>query len=684
MTAAGATYNGPYNASTITGNSWTIGPGVAPKADIYAIRVFGCEGSTDVTVDAIEWAVDHDMDVINMSLGSSFGTTEDPSAVASTNAAQAGVIVVTSAGNSGPSQYITGSPGTAEGAISTAAIDPAANFPACDDLDPERSDDRRERERVRRSPPTATYTVKVIVDDPNTTVDPDGTAGTRSADESLGCDVQSFGTAGAEHDRGRQPRHMCPRGEGDLRPAGRRRGRRDGQQRRPACRRSRVRSRATRTRASRSSSRSRSSGFVACRRRRRPTAVGSAPPTASRPRVTPASIANPNFTGFASFSSGGPRGGDSGLKPNISAPGVAIVSTGVGTGNGAATISGTSMASPHVAGVAALTRQAHPTWSVEDIKAAIMNTGDPSQVAGTTGFRISRGGTGLVQPAKSTATQVVALASNDRFAISVNYGFEELKSNFSKTRTIRLNNNGTSAATFNISVANQAGSPHTLAVTSGGLIGGSLSSITVPAGSHSDVNVTLNVPVATAGNSTAFREVAGMVTFTPATASDNNGVTLRVPYYLVPRALSSVSTKLSNFNAAGSATATVTNKGPITGDADFYAWGLEDKQEPGKAANDIRTVGVQAVPVAMQRRQLIVFAVNVGNRWSNAAVVRVRHPVDVNNDGNGRLHGGRGRPGRRPDRHLQRCHGLRSCSASGAAGRRSTSSPPHRTTARRS
>ena len=115
MTAAGATYNGPYNATTITGNSWRIGPGVAPKADIYGIRVFGCEGSTDVTVDAIEWAVDNDMDVINMSLGSSFGTNDDPSAVASTNAAKAGVIVVTSAGNSGPSQYITGSPGHGRG-----------------------------------------------------------------------------------------------------------------------------------------------------------------------------------------------------------------------------------------------------------------------------------------------------------------------------------------------------------------------------------------------------------------------------------------------------------------------------------------------------------------------------------------------------------------------------------------
>ena len=99
--ANGTTYTGPYNATTISGNSWTVGPGVAPKADLYAVRVFGCDGSTDVTVDAIEWAVDNDMDVINMSLGSSFGTKDDPSAVATTNAAKAGVVVVTSAGNSG-------------------------------------------------------------------------------------------------------------------------------------------------------------------------------------------------------------------------------------------------------------------------------------------------------------------------------------------------------------------------------------------------------------------------------------------------------------------------------------------------------------------------------------------------------------------------------------------------------
>src|SRR2546427_804572 len=129
VTSAGTTYTGPYNAATLAApGNFSVGPGVAPKADLYAIRVFGCEGPTDVTVDAIEWAVDNDMDVINMSLGSVFGSKDDPSAVASTNAAKAGVIVVASAGNSGPGPYVTGSPATADRAISVAAEDPRAAF----------------------------------------------------------------------------------------------------------------------------------------------------------------------------------------------------------------------------------------------------------------------------------------------------------------------------------------------------------------------------------------------------------------------------------------------------------------------------------------------------------------------------------------------------------------------------
>ena len=129
VTSGGATYSGPYNPSIYTPGAFTIGPGVAPKADLYAYRVFGCTGSTNVTVDAINMAFDDGMDVINMSLGSPFGTADDASAVASTNVAKAGMIVVSSAGNSGPNQYITGSPASGTGTISIAANDAHSSFP---------------------------------------------------------------------------------------------------------------------------------------------------------------------------------------------------------------------------------------------------------------------------------------------------------------------------------------------------------------------------------------------------------------------------------------------------------------------------------------------------------------------------------------------------------------------------
>src|SRR2546423_11626537 len=123
--------------------------------------------------------------------------------------------------------------------------------------------------------------------------------------------------------------------------------------------------------------------------------------------ITPTLIDNPTFRAFADFTSGGPRTGDSALKPNISAPGVSIRSALVGSGNGGTTLSGTSMAAPHVTGVAALVRQAHPSWKKGlFLTSAIANTGAPSGVAG---FGISRGGSGLVQPLPAPRTQAVAL-----------------------------------------------------------------------------------------------------------------------------------------------------------------------------------------------------------------------------------------------------------------------------------
>src|SRR5207249_8752134 len=179
--------------------------------------------------------------------------------------------------------------------------------------------------------------------------------------------------------------------------------------------------------------------------------------------LTNTTIANPTFSSFASFTSGGPRNGDSWLKPDITAPGVSTFSTLVGSGNGATAISGTSMSSPHVAGVAALVKQAHPTWKqVQEWKAAIVNTGSPSAITGLTPYRTSRAGTGLVQPIPAVNTNVIALG--DTATSTLNFGFSELKADFSQTKAIKLRNKGASPATFNISQTNVGATsrPHSI------------------------------------------------------------------------------------------------------------------------------------------------------------------------------------------------------------------------------
>lgn len=73
------------------------------------------------------------------------------------------------------------------------------------------------------------------------------------------------------------------------------------------------------------------------------------------------------------FTSEGPARVTNDLKPDISAPGFDIQSTDAGTGFEGTKLSGTSMAAPHVSGVATLLRQLHPQWKPERIKAALMN-----------------------------------------------------------------------------------------------------------------------------------------------------------------------------------------------------------------------------------------------------------------------------------------------------------------------
>ncbi|QUW24031.1 S8 family serine peptidase [Sporosarcina sp. Marseille-Q4063] len=111
------TSHGTHVAGTIAaiGNNEFGIKGIAPKVDLYAYRVLGAYGSgaTSGIVAAIEEAVIQEMDVINLSLGGGSNTETDTGSYAINNAMLAGVISVIATGNSGPNRGTMGTPATA-------------------------------------------------------------------------------------------------------------------------------------------------------------------------------------------------------------------------------------------------------------------------------------------------------------------------------------------------------------------------------------------------------------------------------------------------------------------------------------------------------------------------------------------------------------------------------------------
>ncbi len=602
VTSAGTTFNGRYDAST-PGQSFIIGPGVAPLADLYAVRVFGCAGSTRVVVDAIDWAVAHNMQVINMSLGASFGTEDDADAEASENAVNAGVVVVASSGNSGPVPYVAGNPSTGEKTISVAAVDSHASLPGeALALTPTGGITALDADGIAAANGTS-LPVVVLPD----------TKGTGSGGVSLGCDPTEYPTV---------PGGVTGKLVVTVRGGCARVARAIFGQQAGAAAVAMINSAPGYPPYEGPINSNPDTGiaytvtipFLGVQGPTTTNTDGALLAASSAAALNTTTIINPTFRQFASFSSAGPRDGDGHLKPDISAPGVSILSTGMGTGNQGLVESGTSQAAPHVAGSAALAIQAHPDWDAADVAAAVVNTADATQLVG---YSARLGGNGLVQPFAATQTSVIAHAEDGTPRVS--FGVAELTRDFSGHGHIIVENRDNTPASFALSVVQGAGAAHTATV--------SPTSITLAAHESRTVVVRLAVPAATVGDSHAFRQVQGRVVMTPSTG--NNGVALSVPYYLVPRARSLVEARLAGSDS-GLSVGLTNRSASVTGKADFYAWGLRGSNS--SITTGLRAVGVQSF-THPKFGQILVFAVNTFGRTSNPVTNVYDVLVDVDGDG---------------------------------------------------
>ena len=607
--ADGTTYTGPYNAS-VDFSSFKVGPGVAPEATLYAFRVFGCNGATDVVVDAINAAVAADVDVINMSLGSDFGEANDPDVVASNNASKAGIAVVIAAGNAGPVPYIVGSPATATRAITVAAQDAVPTFPmALVDL-PSQPDQAGINMNAAPLPVSAPL---VVLKATPTTV-------------RLGCDPADYGGVNVTGKIVAVKRGVCAfvdkgtiaQGQG-------------------------------------------AAGIIVINRDDVPSGelpvfLGNNPELFTIPMIglakdaQPALLAsdglgitlkpngtepNPTYTESADFTSMGPRHGDSALKPDISAPGVDIVSALVGSGNGGTSFGGTSMATPYTAGVAALVIQAHPSWSPGNVKAAIVNTAAPDRVSG---YDPLLAGSGTVQPRRAVDTVGLATAGGGTSTLS--FGYEPHGSSYRETKEVKLTNTGRRSITYDLS-AGFVGADQGLSFSF------SPSHVTVRGHSTRTVKVTISFTKAElaalpgadeAPDGTTLNSVRGAVVATPRGHATGR-YALRVPFLLVPRGLSSIEAqKTLKYTLSGgiaSSSTRIKNEGNHSGFVDQYAWGEWDANEH-LGITDIRATGVESlpgVPGLASTDRLLVFAVNMYGRWSTPSDVDVEVEIDVDSDG---------------------------------------------------
>lgn len=541
--------HGSHVAGTIagTGDNVKTYTGVAPGADLYAIKVFGKEGSTGdaVIIAALEYAADPNkdgnlsdqLDVVNLSLGSSYGTPHLLYTEAMTNLVDGGTIVVASAGNEGQVPFIVGAPSTTPRAISVAA--------GVDAMD--------HNWKFLVSEFTFADGKKVPVEAFEATF----AKPISESDEVVG-ELVKIGLANVDLDEA-----TAAKLKGKV----------------AFIDRGQVTFCAKALRAEKAGAIGFVIGDVAeqalsamggdCKVAIPGIRIAKTVADQIRTAAEPVSIDFNNGTtidrpelidNLTGFSSRGPRSYDGLLKPEIAAPGQNILSAAFGKGDAATSLSGTSMAAPHIAGVVALLRAAHPEWNVDDVKSAMMGTAWRMKDAKGVEYATAYQGAGRVQVPQSGATPITTNPA------SLSLGLLQVPQTTLVDKVVQLKNHTNASQELTISKRGESGL--SLEVPA---------KVIVPAQGTAWLRVRTKIDMT---QSDAERE--GQVILTTA-----DGKTQLIPIFALTEARSQL--VLDNAHVKdGQLTMQVSNPGKVAGDALLFSLLGRDDRKSGLSTNPFR------------------------------------------------------------------------------------------------
>jgi len=261
---------------------------------------------------------------------------------------------------------------------------------------------------------------------------------------------------------------------------------------------------------------------------------------------------------MASFSSRGPVQGYGQVKPDVSAPGVNVLAAmppastlGLLAGGNYGRISGTSMATPHTTGAAALVRQAHPDWSPDFVRTALINTatnmrdsnGAP-KADGASADAINDQGGGLIDVFHAIHAKALMGVTGDGIvqpSILASHSFAEVpvvnnRVTSTQSVTVTIQDLSGQGGTYNLSAANNRDTQ-----ISGIGISVSPSSVSVPVGGSATFNANVTFDgnlirdpniAEVNGNTITFRQIE-MQWYVTANRSDG-AESLRMPFYYRP------------------------------------------------------------------------------------------------------------------------------------------------------